>query len=251
MQAFDGTFELIDPRDIHFDPRYQRPQKWDLIAAIAAEPTWEAFGCPVCAKRLYAGDTIWALDGQQRINGLLAAAEPPMLIPVIWWAVASVRDEAALFDKINTNRKNVASIEKFRSRLTAEHTTYVRIAAAVERAGFTIGQNQESAKTIAAISSLEALYNAVGEEGTTIVLEAIALAWPDEVGGTSSTMLRSIAEVAGEASASNSLTVEKLSKAFTRTTPGRLNRKAEEIRYAQGGSKGAALRKAFKSLAKI
>jgi len=70
MLPYNGVFELIDPNEIHFDHKYQRTQKWDLIAAIAAEPNWGAFGVVICAKREHAGGLLYCLDGQQRITSV-------------------------------------------------------------------------------------------------------------------------------------------------------------------------------------
>lgn len=248
MQDFDGTFELVAPDDIHFDRKYQREQNWPLITQIGRNPIWPAFGVVICAKRLYANGLLYALDGQQRLTGVVTSEHPPKTVPVIWFPVKTVAEEAALFDLINTNRKAVAALQKFKARVTAENPTYVRIAAAIDRAGYTIGQNVDS-NTLTAVTALETVYNnTAGEEGVYVALAAYKQAWPDE-NAPSSTMLVGLADVMADMN--GDLSVEKLSKALARTTPVRLMRRAEAIRYDLGGSKRAAIRKAFKELAKL
>ena len=249
MQDFDGTFELVPVDEINIDPKYQRVQKWDLIGAIADNPTWVAFGVVICSRREYAGGKLYALDGQQRLNGVMTAKNPPSHVPVFWFPVKSEREEAEYFDLINTNRKTMQALEKFKARVTAENTTYLRIAAAIEQAGYSLG-GARAPKTIAAVGALETIYNAVGEEGVYLALASYTAAWPDEDSPTA-TMLTAFADVMGEMSANGGLTLDRLEKGLAKTTPGRLMRKAEDIRYKQGGTKRVALRKAFKELAKL
>jgi hypothetical protein len=120
MLPYNGTFELVDPNEIHFDRKYQRPQKWDLIAAIAQAPNWGAFGVVICSKREHAGGLLYCLDGQQRLNGVLTSQEPPTAVPVLWFPVKTVKEEALLFTAININRKSVVALEKFQASITGE-----------------------------------------------------------------------------------------------------------------------------------
>jgi hypothetical protein len=62
-------------------------------------------------------------------------------------------------------------------------------------------------------------------------------------------MLTLLADVVDESN--HDLNPEGLAKALARTTPGRISRKAEQIRHDQGGSKRRAFREAFKILAKL
>jgi hypothetical protein len=248
MHEFNGTFELIDPTEIHFDRRYQRDQNWPLITTIAQNPIWPAFGVVICSKREYAGGLLYALDGQQRLTGVATAESPPKTVPVFWFPVKTVAEEAALFDVINTNRKAVAALQKFKARVTADNPVYTRIAAAVDRAGYTLGANAPDPNTLSAVGALETVYNAIGEEGVYMALAAYRQAWPDENAPTA-TMLTGLSDVMSEMN--GNLSVDALATKLSKTTPGRLLRKAEALRYDQGGSKRSSLRKAFKLLAKV
>jgi hypothetical protein len=62
-------------------------------------------------------------------------------------------------------------------------------------------------------------------------------------------MLTLLADVLAESD--SDLNVDKLATVLGRTTPGRISRRAEQIRHDQGGSKRRAFREAFKILAKV
>lgn len=252
MNEWDGNFELVDPHDIQFDrAKYQRAENWPLISRIGQDLKWPAFVVIPCAKREYAGGILYAYDGQQRILGALASENPPKHVPVVWWPFKTRADEAACFIEVNVNRVAVAALGKFKAQIGAENPMFLQIVAATERAGFAIGVTAgESRATVSAVGGLQAIYNSVGEEGVYIGLTAYKEAWPDS-NAPSATMLNLLAEVMGDMSSNGGLSVEGLTKACSRTTQVRIMRKAEQIHYEQGGSKKAAVRKAFKELAKV
>lgn len=252
MEPYPGTFELIEADKIVLDHKYQRPEKWDLIAKISADPTWAAFGVILCSRRtIQKGEHLYyALDGQQRLLGILASSSPPSAVPVLWFPVASVKDEARLFSIVNEQRKAVNSIEKYHSHMTMEDPRYVQITAATERAGYSIGANNDS-RTIGAVAGLQVIYNAAGEDGVYAALSAIAEAWPDERDGTSTAILRALADILAEQRSNGGINRTKLVAGLSKTSPGRVLRKAEELKFAQGGSKRTNVRRAFKVLAKV
>lgn len=250
MQGYNGTFELLDPTLIVLDHRYQRPEKWDLISKIASDPEWAAFGVVLCSKR-QGGTTplYYCLDGQQRLQGVRASVQPPAAVPVLWFPVGSQKEEARLFSIVNEQRKAVNAIEKYKSHMTMEDPKYLQITAAAAGAGFSIGSGP--GRTICAIEGLQAIYNAAGEEGVAITLGAIAQAWPDDKMGLSTWVLRALADIVEETRSNGGVTVAKLAAGLGKTTPGRILRKSEELRFDMGGSKRENVRRAFKTLAKV
>lgn len=250
MEKYNGTFGLVDPKLIVLDHKYQRPEKWDLIAKISTDPEWAAFGVILCSKRkTNTGFLYYCLDGQQRLNGILASSSPPVEVPVLWFLVQSVQEEARLFSIVNEQRKAVNALEKYRSHMTMEDPRYLQITSAATRAGYTIGAGGE--RTIGAIEGLQAIYNAAGEEGVYLVLSAVANAWPEDKAGTSTWLLRVLADIVGDARSNGGMTSSKLATGLARTSPGRILRKAEELRFEMGGSKRVNVRRAFKALAKV
>lgn len=252
MHAYNGTFELVDPKVIVLDHKYQRPEKWDLIARISAAPEWAAFGVVLCSKRIVTGEEtrFYCLDGQQRLNGILTSVAPPATVPVLWFPVESVKEEARLFSLINEQRKAVNALEKYRSHITQEDPRYMQIASAVEGAGYTIGMNGGNNRTLAAIEGVQAIYNSAGEAGVALVLAVVSDLWPDEKQGTSTWILRAFADILAEQKSNGGISEARFS-GLAKTTPGRILRKSEELRFNMGGSKRVNVRRAFKALGKV
>lgn len=262
MQEFSGTFELVDPHMILIDHLYQRGEKSTLIDAIASNPRWEAFGVVTCfvrereqngkSQRLY-----YCVDGQQRIRGVLKSETPPKTVPVVWYALSGVADEAAVFVRINEYRKALSAIEKHKGKIVAKDPAALAIERAVELAGFTVGAENtrgEGARTIHAIASLNFIYNLIGEEGVTQTLTQVRDAWPDDKAGIESMMLKAIAQVIAEqqgSSKNGGYNRAALTRKLAATTPSALFRKAEGLRFDMGGSRAVNLRRALKQLAKV
>lgn len=251
MDRYDGTFELLDPSLIVIDHKYQRPEKWDLIAKISGEPEWAAFGVVLCSKRKLPnkGALYYCLDGQQRLQGVLTSAVPPTTVPVLWFPVGSQIEEARLFSIVNEQRKAVNALEKYHSHMTMQDPRYLQITSAVERAGHTIGHSGE--RTIGAMEGLQSIYNKTGEQGVFVCVSAIGIAWPDDKMGRSTWILRALGDILADAQSNGGMSVAKLGGSLSKTTPGRILRKAEELRFEMGGSKRENVRRAFKTLAKI
>lgn len=262
MEEFSGTFELVDPHVILIDHLYQRGEKSTLIDAIAANPRWEAFGVITCfvREREVNGKTqrgFYCVDGQQRIRGVLKSESPPKTVPVVWYKLTGVADEAQVFVRINEYRKALSALEKHKGKLVAKDPAATAIERAVELAGYSIGSETsrgENARTIHAIASLNWVYNLIGEEGVTQTLVQIRDAWPDDKTGTDSMMLKAIASVIAEqqGSAKNGgYNRAALTRKLQSTTPSALFRKAEGLRFDMGGSRAVNLRRALKQLAKV
>jgi hypothetical protein len=263
MEEFTGTFEMVDPRVILIDHLYQRGEKSTLIDAIASNPRWEAFGVITCFVRERDRDgrkvrQFYCVDGQQRIRGILKSENPPKQVPVVWYALTGVADEAAIFVRINEYRKSLSALEKHKGKLVAKDPAATAIERAVEAAGYTIGADTsrgENARTVHAIASLNWVYNLIGEEGVVQTLVQIRDAWPDDKTGTDSMMLKAIATVIAEQQGASGKNGGSHRAALTRklqsTTPSALFRKAEGLRFDMGGSRSVNLRRALKQLAKV
>lgn len=245
MNEWTGTFELINPRDVVVDHRYQREEKPALIAKIAAAPDWAAFGALSCYKR---GGLYFCFDGQQRLRGILSSPTPPKLVPAIIHAAAPLDVEASAFVKVNVDRKAVDPLEKHRGQLVAKDPVALALERAVEKAGFTIGYSGDS-RSVSAIATLHYAYNLLGEAGLTQVLVQVREAWPDDRAATSTNILRGLADVI--AGMNGNYQRQKVTASLSRTSPALILRKAEELRFDLGGSKQINVRRAFKALAKV
>lgn len=252
MKDWDGTFEMVDPRDINFDrTKYQRDEHWPLISQIAEGPTWPAFVVVPCAKRDYAGGSLWAYDAQQRLLGVLSSDDPPKFVPVVWWAVKSREEEAAIFIDVNVNRKSVSPLSKFKAYIGAENSGALLIARVAEECGFSIAANGDTVKAISSIGGLQKIVESSGEAGLRIALDAVAEAWSDETLATSSSMLNLYADVLGEMASNGGINPAKLTAAMGRTSPGAIKRRAKDIKHETDCTTKVAMRRALKQLGKV
>lgn len=247
MKDWHGTFELVNPALIIIDRRYQRDERPQLIASISAHAAWEPFSVVTCAKR--SNGVLVALDGQQRLAGVRESLEPPKKIPVVWFPVASIEEEARIFSIINEARKAVFPIEKHKARLVQKEPFAMAIARATEKVGYSIGTGGQDPKTIKAIAALNWVYNEIGEEGLVQVLTVIRDSWPNENIATSPFILKGVAELVGETN--GNFNRHRITTALSKHNAGDYVRKADELRFDIGGSKQSNIRRAFKVLAKV
>lgn len=251
MDSYTGTFELVDLNSIIIDHRYQRDLKPALVAAIATDPRWELFGIPVCFKR--SNGMLYCADGQQRITGMKQSQTPPQKIPVTWFAVEGLDDEAAAFVQINEFRKSLTALEKHKGKIVAKEPSTLAIERAVETVGLTIGGggvgSSGDSRTISAVSALYAIYNALGEEGLVQTLVVCRDSWEDDSGAFSTFIMRGVAEIIAEQNGSYER--QRLTRALQKTTVPQVLRQADAYRFDLGGSKQKNVRRAFKHLAKV
>lgn len=251
MNGYNGKFEMVDPRKVIIDARYQRERKNTLIQQIAQSPSWEAFGVPTCFRR--SNGMLYCADGQQRIAGMLASERPPKEIPVIVFNIQDVSEEAEVFVRINEWRKSLQALEKHRSKIVAGDPATLAIERAVASTGFTVDNSQGArgadAKTIQAVAALGHIYNRIGEEGLVQTLTLIKDAWPDDGAALSTHMLRGVAELVEEQG--ENYNRARLTTALKKSQPYKITRKADELKYKFGGSKIKNMRLAFQELCGI
>lgn len=247
MDPYNGTFEMVDPNAIVIDHRYQREMRPALVAAIASDPRWELFGVPVCFRR--SNGILYCADGQQRIEGIKRAKDSPNRIPVTWFPVTGVDEEAAVFVQINEFRIALSALQKHKGKIIAKDPATLAIERAVETAGLSIGGPHGEGNSIHAVASLYQIYERLGEEGLLQTLIVCRDAWEGDSSAFEAQMLRAVAQVIEEQDGAYER--QRLTRALTRTSPALLGRKAEEFKFNMGGSKQANVRRAMKALARV
>lgn len=249
MENYSGNFELVDPNLLIVDHRYQRDLKPALVAAIATDPRWELFGVPVVFKR--SNNMMYVADGQQRITGIKMSSNPPKQIPIVWFPVEGLDDEAAVFVHINEFRKSLSALEKHKGKIVAKDPSTLAIERVVETAGLTVGGGTPSAspKSISAVSTLYSIYNDLGEEGLLQTLIVCRDAFADDSGAFSAPILKGVAEVIAEQN--GNFERQKLTRALQRTSVPQILRKTEELRFDIGGSRQRNVRRAIKALTRL
>lgn len=251
MNGYTGNLEMVDPRLIQFDHRYQRPVKDALVRQIANNPSWEAFGVPVCFKR--SNGVLYCADGQQRITAIMQTKEPPRLIPVAWFPLEDIRDEAEVFVYINEWRKGLLPLEKHKAKLKSGDEATLGVARAAEMAGFSIGNAKggrgADPKTISAVGTLNTIYNQVGEEGLLQTLTLIRDAWPDNGVALGVHVLRGVADLYEEAG--DDYNRARMTTMLRKTDPAKVIRVSKQHQFDLGGTRRENVRRAFETTAGI
>jgi hypothetical protein len=250
MDAWPGEFRLAPPEPLIVDHGFQREEKPALIGRIASAFDWRAFGVLTAFER--ATGELYLADGQQRRAGALACPTPPIVVPIVVYPVSAngrseAEIEAAVFVAINEYRIALNSFEKHRAKVVARDPATLAIEAAVARAGFTTGRSWGGdSHTIGAVSTLRWAYNYASEEGLESTLLVIRDAWPDDRQALTARIIRLVALLVVDVGDPT-----KVTKGLARTTPVRLMRKAEELRFAMGGSPEKNLRRAARDLVRL
>lgn len=250
MEPYSGKLQMIDPKKVIVDHRYQRAEKSSLIAAISSNPKWEFFGALTLFEREGKPDTYYCADGQQRLRGVMGAEKSPTTVPAVVFTVPALRDEAAIYVQINEFRKALRPLEKHVGKVVAKDAAAMAVERAANTAGFSIGQSP-SARTIEAPNALYYAHNALGEQGLVQLLTVLRDAWPDDKRALSSGIIRTLADIIEEKSSNGGFSRSDLTRKLLKTSPGKIARKAEEIHFDTGKSKGDSRRAAFKALAKV
>lgn len=246
MDAFNGVFEMINPREIVIDHNYQRPEKESLITQIAKDFDWASFGTVSCYRR---NGMAYAVDGQQRLKAALSRQDPPAEVPCIVFPEATVVQEAGTFLDIQINRKAVSPYEKHKAELVAKVPSALAIQRAVESVGFNISGGDYNPNSVYAIRTLHYIYTLLGEEGVVQTLTQVRDAWSGDPTATRTQILKGVADIIAEKG--DKYDRAAMTKALKRTTPADILRKARQHKFEMGGSTQVNIRRAFKSLAKI
>lgn len=242
-----GTHEMVDPFTIVVDHKYQRTEKPALIQLIGDNFDPMLFGRPVCFRR--ENGILYCIDGQQRIAGAKAAVL--RLIPVVVFALVGVQREAEVFVAINEARRGLTGLEKHRGKIVAKNSSALAIEQAVATAGFSIGHNTNSPRSIAAVGALGYAHGVLSEDGVVQLLTVSREAWGDDRKAVDAAIIRTLADIIDAQVKNGGYSRPNLSTALRRTSPAQLLRKAEELHFEHGTSKGVSLRNAFRALAKV
>jgi hypothetical protein len=112
-----GEYQLIDKNLLLISPEYQREKvTLDKVRMVAQDWSWVA--CGTITVGLRAGQ-YWVIDGQHRVLGAKRRADIECL-PCLVFDTYTVQEEAKGFLNVNTGRKPITSIDKFRAALAAD-----------------------------------------------------------------------------------------------------------------------------------
>lgn len=166
---FDGEWLMVRADTMKKSPLYQRPFNQNQAIEIAYFFNWRAFGVLSVARRAYEpGNPLYFMDGQHRLSGAQMAFSDSVEVPCMVYNVASVQEEAHIYNLININRRGLTYADKWTSR-AAEGDAFVE---AVERllgewglvAAPKRGRFAPEPGEVVAVNTLESMLKKAGEE---------------------------------------------------------------------------------------
>lgn len=169
-------------------------------------------------------------DGQHRFAALkqLGVKDAPCLVH----QNLSVQDEAMLFVKLQTQRKSLRPLDRFRGRLTAGEEAAQRIRDVVENHGYMIAESGHP-HCIGAVTALDRVYARGGAALLDATLKYVSI-YRDEPKGTDGAIIEGIA-IALDKYRDNPR-MDGLWEPLSQITAGSILRKAIAILESGGGS---------------
>lgn len=120
-----GVFMMIPVTDIKIDTEYQRPLTGARVDRIKDNWSWLACGVITVALRGQGSGQYYAIDGQHRV----AAAERAGIaeLPCLVFESVSHTDEAQGFLDVNTSRKAMSVLDRYRALLVVEDPVALKV----------------------------------------------------------------------------------------------------------------------------
>jgi hypothetical protein len=225
---------------------YQRPLT-SFVQKIVRQFDPALVGCLCLSQR---SRTSYALiDGQTRAEGMrrLGLDEAPCLV----YEGLTREQEAALFSRLQTERRGMTSASRFRAQVIANDPVASAINEIVEQHGYVIDHNSSEPGALRAVAALEFVYQGTyGRQGKrdhfdpellADTLDIIRRAWPkmpDTAKGAA--MIRGLgwflARNPDGKPRSTDIDVDRLIERLAKVTPSDLAKRAESLREGRGMS---------------
>lgn len=174
------------------------------------------------------------LDGQHRWAAAKYLTEPPILVANVHEGL-SLADEAALFDKLNRQRKQITTWDHWRARRTAGDQLVSSIEKTVTKHGLRISEQSGTDGVIACISTLEKIANsAQGFDLLDATLHLLITAWGTERGAYDAPIVAGLANVI--AAFNERLDADRIIHAMAQIPPRRIGYQAKALRETTPGS---------------
>lgn len=179
-------YRKVPLTDLFVDAAYQRPLDEKRVEKIRDEFNPALLGTLEGSVR---NGKVAVFDGQHRLAALhaLDAKQAPCLLH----ENLSVPEEAALFVRLQTQRKTLRPIDRFKARLVGKEPAALIIETVVNRHGYAVLEGGHS-HMIGAVTALDRVYDRGGEELLDRVLTLLDT-WRDEPRGTDGALIEGLA----------------------------------------------------------
>jgi len=191
-----SKFGMVPVTDLNIDPSAQRKLSMQWVTAHVANFDVDQLGYIVVNRR--DDGKLYVIDGQHRTELMRAVGWADQRIQAELFDGLSQREEAELFNARN-DRRAVRKFDHFRISVTAGDPQACDISDIVVKAGLVITDTSSTDGGIAAVDSLEKIYEGGGitsaREGRSALqrtLETIKQAWGTSAAGFNGSLLHGI-----------------------------------------------------------
>lgn len=183
LHVVNKALRIVKLANINFDESYQRgvrPHYQTIVAAFDVD----ALGVPLLGQR--EDNTLWCVDGRQRITALLKLGYTEVRADV--FKSDGPAHEAAVFKMINGNRRPPRPGEMFKAMLTAEDQIALLVKHVADEHGFkitTTGRSRSGdpvvrSDTLTCVNVCVRIAQQSGGDALGFALGVIRAAWPGD-----------------------------------------------------------------------
>lgn len=235
MSTARGYVVAVHADDLFADTTYQRPLDTRRARSMAAAWDRRLAGIVEVSDRGEDETPRYAIiDGQHRWAAAQLLTDPPLLVANVHEGL-NIGQEAALFDKLNRQRKQPTPWDHWRARKAAGDRQVLAIDACVRRHGLEVAEGVRDGH-IVCISTLEKIGAAPsGIDLLAATLNVAHHAWGDQKAAYEAPILHGLAMVI--AAFDEHLDATRLVTALLETAPQRIRSKATMMR--DSGTPGA------------
>lgn len=134
----EGQFQRIDKRLLEIDKSYQRDADSEKkVLYIAGKFEW-----PSCAVLCvaYRNGRYWVLDGHHRLMAAMKRSDIT-LMPCMVFETTDAKEEAEIFLRINTHRKAMTGLQKFKALVKSENEAAIKANELISQSGRVVARN--------------------------------------------------------------------------------------------------------------
>jgi hypothetical protein len=226
-------------------PDAQRPLDEKHVDRLAKNFDPDMFGvisvCKPNGKEIY-----HVIDGNHRRLAIEKLFGPDEMVPCNVFDAPDPARAAKLFNEINTGRRPVNAVDRFRVRVTSGAPTEVAVSAIIKNMGYRVSSSTEDG-AVRAVAACTKVFKRFGGEVLTISLLTSRTAWGKVARGTDEAIIGGLSEFYAEfgPQVDRGRLCEKLAKSFT---PDRLLGAARSARDVYRCSTASAVSRVIQNL---
>lgn len=143
-----GVLKYLHKDALQIHPAYQRDVILQKVKEITAQWSWVGAGVIVVGER---GGEYWVIDGQHRVTAAKRRSDITLL-PCVVFQTEDVKQEAIAFLDLNTGRKPVSSLGKFKAMIAAGDEAAITVNRVLEELGVTTAPTATKGKELKSVA---------------------------------------------------------------------------------------------------